>query len=104
MAWGSVAEAAKACGLPTESWRTWERDGVEPRRIVTIALAIAGRTGCDVNWLLGTDRVRSCAYVEPRVLTRTRATSDSHLATTRPVRQTRPIVAAAQRPRSRVAT
>src|SRR5690606_10796722 len=52
MGWGSVAEAARACGLPVESWRTWERDGVEPRRLTTIAKQISTRTGCDYLWLL----------------------------------------------------
>src|SRR5690606_844261 len=57
MGWGSVAEAARACGLPVESWRTWERDGVEPRRLTTIAKQISTRTGCDYLWLLlGPDR------------------------------------------------
>lgn len=41
-----------ACGLPPESWRRWERDGLEPRRMVTIALTIATRTGVDIDWLV----------------------------------------------------
>ena len=52
MKWGNVKEAAVACGLPPESWRTWERDGVAPRRVVEIAGLIAERTGCDYVWLL----------------------------------------------------
>lgn len=52
MKWGNVKEAAVACGLPVESWRTWERDSVTPRRIVEIASVIADRTGCDYIWLL----------------------------------------------------
>lgn len=64
MGWGNVKEAAVNCGVPTESWRTWERDGVEPRRIVEIAATIADRTGCDYGWLLTGPRLR-----EGRVLT-----------------------------------
>lgn len=51
MGW-NVKEAAVACGLPPENWRRWERDGLEPRRIVTIAVAISTRTGCDLDWLV----------------------------------------------------
>lgn len=57
MQWGNVKEAAIACGLPPESWRTWERDGVAPRRIVDIAEQIAAKTGCDYLWLLTGRRV-----------------------------------------------
>lgn len=52
MGWGNVSEAAKACGIPVESWRTWERDGVEPRRIVEMSKLISLRTGCNFGWLL----------------------------------------------------
>ncbi len=52
MGWGNVKEAATECGLPPESWRTWERDNVVPRRVVEIAALIAEKTGCDYGWLL----------------------------------------------------
>jgi hypothetical protein len=52
MQWGNVREAAIACGVPTESWRTWERDGVTPRRIVEMSTLIANATGCDLGWLI----------------------------------------------------
>ena len=52
MGWGNVAEAAKECGLPVDSWRHWERDNMEPRRLVTIALAIATRANVDIDWLV----------------------------------------------------
>ncbi|HET6215327.1 MAG TPA: hypothetical protein VFE14_20850 [Micromonosporaceae bacterium] len=58
MSWGNVKEAANACGLPVESWRNWERDGVAPRRIVEVASIIAGRTGCDLGWLIAGSRLR----------------------------------------------
>jgi hypothetical protein len=48
----NLKEAAKECALPAASWRTWERDGVSPRRIVEIARLISLRTGCSYLWLL----------------------------------------------------
>jgi hypothetical protein len=53
MGWGNVKLAAEACGVPPESWRTWERDGVEPRGLNRIAKKISERTGCDYGWLVG---------------------------------------------------
>lgn len=53
MGWGNIRKAAQECGLPPESWRTWERDGVQPNRILEIAAIISRRTGCDYAWLLG---------------------------------------------------
>jgi hypothetical protein len=52
MHWGNVKEAAVACGLPVESWRSWERDGRVPQRIVEVAGIIADRSGCNYEWLL----------------------------------------------------
>lgn len=52
MRWGNIAEAARECGLPTDSWRNWEVDGREPRRLVTIAMAIATRANVDIDWLV----------------------------------------------------
>lgn len=52
MGWGNVKEAATECGVPTESWRTWERDGATPRDTAAIARKIADRTRCDYLWLL----------------------------------------------------
>jgi len=57
MGWGNVREAAVACGIPPESWRTWERDNVAPRRVVEMASLIADRTGCDYGWLLAGPRM-----------------------------------------------
>jgi hypothetical protein len=50
--WGNVKLAAEACGLPPESWRTWERDGVEPRGLTRIARQISEKAGCDYGWLV----------------------------------------------------
>lgn len=55
MAWGNVKEAAVECGIPAESWRTWERDGTTPRDTASIARKIADRTRCDYLWLLAGD-------------------------------------------------
>lgn len=51
MRWGNVAEAARQCGLPIESWRNWE-EGKRPRDLVEVAKAISDRTGCDARWLV----------------------------------------------------
>jgi hypothetical protein len=58
MGWGSVAEAAIACGLPVPSWRNWERDGRRPRRYEEVCAIIADRSGCDFGWLLAGSRLR----------------------------------------------
>jgi hypothetical protein len=52
MGWGNVKEAAVECGLPTESWRSWERDGGTPRDTAAVARKIADRTRCDYVWLV----------------------------------------------------
>lgn len=57
MAWGNVKEAAEACGIPVQSWRTWERDGVEPRGLTRIAERISAATGCDYGWLVDGPRL-----------------------------------------------
>jgi hypothetical protein len=59
MQWGNVKEAALECGLPPESWRTWERDGVEPRRLVDVAVQISDRVGCDLGWLIAGPRLHT---------------------------------------------
>lgn len=61
MGWGNVREAAVECGIPPESWRTWERDGVLPRRLVEMSQLIANRTGCDFGWLLAGPQLRGQA-------------------------------------------
>lgn len=100
MGWGNIAKAAKECGVPVDSWRNWEVDGRLPHRITTISMAITTRTGCDYLWLVhGPDRgatLRSTCYVPGARLVATvgqtadRRPSIGH-ATTRPVRQTRPV-------------
>lgn len=41
-----------ACGVPAESWRTWERDNVQPRGYLEIVHKIAEASGADYDWLL----------------------------------------------------
>lgn len=106
MGWGNVKTAAEQCGLPPESWRTWERDGVEPRRLTTIAMTIATRTGCDYLWLVhgpargamrGTGEylaarvVASIPTVRPMSVQPIAGSADRDARHTRSVRQTRPV-------------
>ena len=51
MGWGNVKQAAVLCGIPPETWRTWERDGVEPKSLVSSAMKIADVSGVDYRWL-----------------------------------------------------
>ena len=53
MRWGNVAQAARECGLPTDSWRNWE-EGMEPKasRHITVCMAIAARANVDLDWLV----------------------------------------------------
>ena len=102
MGWSNITEAARQCGLHAESWRLWEQ-GRMPSRLVTIAMTIATRTGCDYLWLvhgpgrgeypptngLGPDSSAS-RWLEPHVLPR-RPVADHERHPTRPVRQTRPL-------------
>jgi len=52
MGWGNVKEGALACGIPVQSWRTWERDNVLPRNYPQICRQIHEKTGCDLDWLM----------------------------------------------------
>jgi hypothetical protein len=108
MGWGNIAKAAKECGVAADSWRNWEVDGREPHRLVTIAVAIATRTGCDLDWLVygpnhhgaGLNiRYRSgqrviAAIRPPEVV------EPAPTALLRPVPRTRPIVGGSPRPLS----
>ena len=111
MGWGNVKLAAEKCSLPAESWRTWERDGIAPRHLTTIAMQIAGATGVDYLWLVhgpgrggaGGDGSLTLRYpftdegpdtrrdaLEPRVLTR-RNPRSADVAVTARTRPLRPI-------------
>lgn len=118
MGWGNIAKAAKECGVPTDSWRNWEVDGREPHRLITIAVAIATKTGCDLDWLVygpnGKATPPNGRYGAARVLTRITAqpeTSSDRLSEqaegpswwARPVRQTQPRVADSRRPHKTLA-
>jgi hypothetical protein len=65
MGWGNVKEAATACGVPAETWRTWERDGVMPRNYTEICDRIAQVTGADFIWLLTGNRTPSTSTPFP---------------------------------------
>jgi transcriptional regulator with XRE-family HTH domain len=115
MGW-NIAEAARECGLGTENWRLWEQAGRTPSKLVTIAMAIATRSGCDYLWLVhGPQRggaVRTTSFLPgARVIgtigtkrpTRNRPIERSSVrsqSTTRPVQQTRPLVRESSRPRT----
>jgi hypothetical protein len=119
MGWGNVKEAADQCGLPPENWRRWERDGLEPRRLVTIAMAIATKTGCDFLWLVhGPTRggaVRTTSFLpgarvigaigteRPSRNRPIRRSSVHNQPATRPVNQTRPLARESSRPRTPLA-
>jgi hypothetical protein len=115
MGW-NIKEAARECGVAAATWRLWEVDGARPRSLITIALTIATRTGCDYLWLVhGPDRggaVRTTSYgtgerligaigkpgtTSTRPGTRPTDRGRSH---TRPVRQTRPVAGVSTRPRT----
>ncbi len=84
MGW-NVKEAALACGIPAASWRLWEIEKAQPRRLVEVATLIARRTGCDFGWLLAGSRLRRDAtvrYAERPIDTR----PAGHPAITRSVR------------------
>lgn len=57
MGW-NIKEAALACGVPTASWRLWELEHAQPRRLIEVATLISKRTGCDFGWLLAGSRLR----------------------------------------------
>ncbi len=114
MGWGNVKAAAQACGLPVETWRTWERDGVEPRRLTTIAMTIATRTGCDYLWLVHGPRRGALKptheyYTGTRVIASIKPNRTINTQPPRrylpgqPVRQTRPAGGLAVRPHTPVA-
>jgi len=115
MGWGNIDKAARECGIPVETWRSWERDNREPQRLVTIAMAIATKTGCDYLWLVhGPSRggaIRTSAYPPATVLAtvgtprppRQRRRAGIHMDPARPVRQTRPVGDGSIRPRTPIA-
>lgn len=106
----NVKEAARECGVPAASWRSWEMDGGEPRNRVTIGKAIATRTGCDYLWLVhGPDRGElprldsnqkpTGIYPETGRLIIRSGDHDRPHRPGRPVRETRPISGLSRRPR-----
>lgn len=94
MGW-NIKEAARECGLPAATWRLWEIDGALPRNIITIAMTISTRTGCDYLWLVhGPARgaIKTLATgmrLDPHVVA-TVVAREAASDPLRPVRQTRP--------------
>lgn len=80
MGWGNVKEAAVACGVPVESWRTWERDNVTPRNLPEIAWRISQATGVDYGWLLDPRTRERLRPLEPRVVRRSRRASETNMS------------------------
>lgn len=99
MGW-NITEAARECHVHAESWRLWEQQGREPRRLVTIAMAIATRTGVDLDWLVygpnKGSRLTSSKWNGTRVLARSvqfgEQLSPFGSDTCRSVNKTKPIV------------
>lgn len=94
MGWGNVEKAAKACGISTETWRSWERDNREPHRPATVAKQISGATGCDYYWLLvgpeGGDGGTTRQYFDDTRLVATVGEPHGRPSIRRPVKRTRP--------------
>lgn len=101
MQWGNVREAALACGIPPESWRTWERDNVTPRRIVEMSTLIAQRTGCDLGWLIAGAAMASRIEVAEQVNERSPQPSrTAAIGTTRRATSHPPTTPGQRRPRT----
>ncbi len=83
----NIKEAARECGVPGASWRTWERDGVSPRNKDEIAWTIAERTGCDYGWLLAGPRLTSYATTRPTSGPEVNSRSSRSPVRTRPIGQ-----------------
>lgn len=119
MGWSNVAMAARACGVPVDSWRNWEVDGREPHRLTTIAMTIATTAGCDYLWLVhgpergavttrtgATNLTDEYAPVPDHGIGRLIATigqPERQRPTTRPVSQTQPAHAIVARPAASLA-
>lgn len=100
MGW-NVKEAARACGLPAQSWRGWEAHGHAPRNFITIAMQIASTTGVDLDWLVyGPDKGSRLTPnrrhgIGQRVIPRPSNSFERPLSDTRrAVNQTRPLLSA----------
>src|SRR5664279_1085387 len=53
---GHVKEAAESCGVPVQSWRTWEDGGI-PRDILRLAKRVSAVTGVNYYWQLDGEAV-----------------------------------------------
>lgn len=57
----NIAEAARECDIPAQSWRSWEIYDRTPRDLIAVATQIAERVGCDRMWLMVGDETASAA-------------------------------------------
>lgn len=98
--WSNVAQAARECGVPVDSWRNWEVDGRMPQRLTTIAMQIASAARVDYLWLVHgpgrgepTDGYPRVDPLGPRVLAREVRSEDvgPRLLPARAVGSTRPL-------------
>lgn len=105
MGW-NIKEAARECQVPAATWRLWEVDGAIPRNIITMAMTVATRTGCDYLWLVhGPQRGGATpngrwgreAHVVAMIPPAGRGERNLE-PLTRSVRQTRPIIHGSPRP------
>ena len=78
LGWGNVREAALVCGIPAQSWRAWERDGVMPQgsRYFGICAKIALASGCDYGWLVDLRPSGSSQPTVPRFQLKVAASND----------------------------
>jgi transcriptional regulator with XRE-family HTH domain len=57
--WGGAARAGEVCGVSAETWRSWENGtNKNPRNFEAIVAKIARKSGCDVGWLYGGNRLK----------------------------------------------
>lgn len=83
MGWGNVKLAAFRCGIPAQSWRTWERDGVNPRSDVYFRACerIAAASGCDYGWLVDRRPTGASEVTRRRIQAKLAASTDSPVQT-----------------------
>ena len=91
---GHVKEAAESCGVPVQSWRTWEDGGI-PRDILRLAKRVSAVTGVNYYWQLDGEAVPMTAPIQyegpARRATRGRSKAvDSALADARARRDSNP--------------
>lgn len=77
----NVKEAARECGVPAASWRSWE-EGAQPRRVFEVLSLIAERTGADYMWLLMGDQRPGSTGAEGADTLHNRRAPERHIGVT----------------------